>query len=806
MKLLFKLTLSILSLTLILVITYLALPTLVTELARYQLKQQGFTEVGIQIGTISLTMADIEQLQLSNDDYRIKLSGVQVEYELVALLSGRMNRIHIEALSIYSIRDEASTKTSKLPSPEVLSGFLSLTWYDFLPANALSIDQLSIYSETGVQSLGASLEFSKLGRQIHGEISLVDSRQNPFQAKLEISPDTGVDIQIYSQKMQPLSISLKPMQGANGLSGTLRIDLEQIAAMLDRSESLSGSLQADVSYFSKSGSPEIYFTIAAKGSQLALSDIRIKTMQSRLEGRITQPDKVYQFTFMPASQFEFLDIQQGQNTLQRLQTGLPQSLVFADDHIRMVFDPKTRIVLDDLDMAPFSSPQVGLDKLDLNVFTADDSLPTCQFKMRLTSPLIKIDNQYIEPAPVQIEGHCPERETQIWSIKADSDRIEYENPDYVLTLDHCQLSIGNAEQGKRLDPDPAELGGSFLCDTSQLSDAINAQFRFNPQRNTGRADFGISDIAPDEETPLFSSVLKEWSQPFEIVSGTMSVQGQYRWWQNSRGLERDHLIVDLDVIAAGGHYEGILFSGLNYRDSIEILPTLKSSEFSTLSVEHIDIAVPVTGASARIRFSPSSIGDLPVLEIDRLNLALLDGTIFTNIFEVDLNTDRQSLLLNVEGLDLAQIVAMQQLEGLAATGLLDGTVPVTVSPRGIRITDGKINARKPGGQIQYIPSSETAQTGNSVPGSELVLNILENLYYDSLLVDVDYEEDGQLTMELAIQGISPQVDANRPIHFNLTLEQNLLTLLKGLRYAQGISDDIDHNVQKYFKENRNALN
>ena len=69
-------------------------------------------------------------------------------------------------------------------------------------------------------------------------------------------------------------------------------------------------------------------------------------------------------------------------------------------------------------------------------------------------------------------------------------------------------------------------------------------------------------------------------------------------------------------------------------------------------------------------------------------------------------------------------------------------------------------------------------------------------------IDVNYDENGELDMKLAIKGISPQVDARRPIHFNLNLQQNLLTLLKGLRYAEGINDDIDRNVQKYFSEQK----
>ena len=806
MKLLFKLTLSILSVALILVITYLLLPSLTTELARYQLKQQGFTGVAIQIGTIGLATTGIEQIQLSNDDYRIELNGVQVDYELVNLLSGELDRIHIKALSIYSIHDKVNTKPGPLPSPEILSGFLDLAWHDVMPSNSLSIDQLWFYSEDGTQLLSASVAFSKLGQHIRGEISLVDYHQEPFQAELEISPDTGVDIQLVSQQTHPLSIRLKPMQEVKGLSGTLQLDLAQITGMLGRTGMLSGSLQADISYFSESDTSETQFLIVATGAQLALSDVKIKDVQARLEGRVTQPGNTYQFAFLPASQIELLDVQQGQNTLQRLQMGLPQSLKLTDGHIEIAFDPNTQIILSDLNIATFSTQHARLENLDLAVFTTDDSTRACQFKMRLTSPLIKIDDQRIEPTPVQIEGHCPERKTQIWSFKADADNIKYENSDYILSLEHCQINLGNSDQGKRLDLDPAELGGTFVCDTSRLSAAINTQFRFNPQSSTGRVDFSISDIIPDDETPLFSSVLKDWSQPFELVSGALSVEGQYRWWLNSQGRARENLAVDIDVVDAGGHYQGVLFSGLNYHDSIEVLPTLNSSDFSTLSVEHLDIAVPVTDAFVHIRYSPSSIGNLPILNIDKLELSLLDGTVFTNNLELDVNADQHNLLFNVLGLDLAQIVAMQQLEGLAATGLLDGTVPVMLTSKGFRITEGKINARQPGGRIQYVPSSETAPTGNSVPGSKLVLKILENLYYDSLRVGVDYEEDGQLTMELAIQGKSPQVDSNRPIHFNLALEQNLLTLLKGLRYAQGISDEIDDKVQKYYKDKGNALN
>jgi hypothetical protein len=333
-----------------------------------------------------------------------------------------------------------------------------------------------------------------------------------------------------------------------------------------------------------------------------------------------------------------------------------------------------------------------------------------------------------------------------------------------------------------------------------------SHFRFNPVTGVGRASYSIADIKPDNEKPLISSLLKDWKEPFDIVSGSLSVAGTYRWWKTSRGLYRVKLIMDLNVIDAGGYYQGLLFSGLNYQDSIEILPRLNSSEFSKLSVSHIDVGIPITSASAKISFGESSEGPLPLLTINDLVLSLFDGKVKGSDLDVDMNADEQNLILLVEGLDLAQIVDLQELDGLIATGRLDGSIPVTITPKGIKIIAGRIVAQEQGGRIQYQPAGGTAGIEKAAPGSELLLRILEDLNYNSLIIDVDYQEDGEMEMKLAIKGMSPKVDARRPVHFNLNLQQNILTLLRGLRYAEGINKDIDRNVQKYFSKEKNSVN
>ena len=87
-----------------------------------------------------------------------------------------------------------------------------------------------------------------------------------------------------------------------------------------------------------------------------------------------------------------------------------------------------------------------------------------------------------------------------------------------------------------------------------------------------------------------------------------------------------------------------------------------------------------------------------------------------------------------------------------------------------------------------------------------MFRIIEDLNYDSLVIDVNYQENGEMETMLALKGMSPNVDKKRPVHFNLNLQQNVLKLLRGLRYAEGLSEDIDRNVQKYFRKQENPVN
>ena len=71
--------------------------------------------------------------------------------------------------------------------------------------------------------------------------------------------------------------------------------------------------------------------------------------------------------------------------------------------------------------------------------------------------------------------------------------------------------------------------------------------------------------------------------------------------------------------------------------------------------------------------------------------------------------------------------------------------------------------------------------------------------YDELEADVVYKPDGQLRLQLQIKGNSPGLHATRPLHLNLNLDQNILSLVESLRAVNGLNDRIDSAVKKHFK-------
>jgi len=193
-------------------------------------------------------------------------------------------------------------------------------------------------------------------------------------------------------------------------------------------------------------------------------------------------------------------------------------------------------------------------------------------------------------------------------------------------------------------------------------------------------------------------------------------------------------------------------------------------------------------------------GGRPVVSVDDLSAQLLGGQVTGHAIVMDLNRQRNPFTLSVEHLDIEQILALERQEGLSGNGMLDGTIPMLLTPKGVTVAQGHLSARAPGGVIRYATNA-TAQAlaaGNSK--MDMVLGIFRDFHYDEMDVLADYAIDGALKMQVRLAGKNPAYAAGRAVAFNLSLEENVLQLMKSLSVDSGVSKTLDQRVQQRLKK------
>lgn len=79
--------------------------------------------------------------------------------------------------------------------------------------------------------------------------------------------------------------------------------------------------------------------------------------------------------------------------------------------------------------------------------------------------------------------------------------------------------------------------------------------------------------------------------------------------------------------------------------------------------------------------------------------------------------------------------------------------------------------------------------------TKILLDTLSDFQYHSLAVTLDYSSTGDLTAKTALQGHNPNFEKGREIHFNLSIEENIGTLLESLRMGDSVEKKVQNGSQ-----------
>jgi hypothetical protein len=344
--------------------------------------------------------------------------------------------------------------------------------------------------------------------------------------------------------------------------------------------------------------------------------------------------------------------------------------------------------------------------------------------------------------------------------------------------------------------DKLEADGNFSTSN------VPAQFSFSLVHNfnTALGSLSIRPLKPldlNTEKSKLSLLLTPWPYPFDLLGGSIKLTADATWSQGNDFSLTSRITLD----DAGGHYGELVFSGLSFDHAFEILPNIHSIQTGKINLKQLDSGVTASNISTNLMLETAETGALPQLVIQGLHGEIFDGTFSADNFVFDFNRSNNSFKIKTTDIDLAKIVETQQLEDIVVTGRIDGTIPVEINDQGIFIQHGAFVNDIRAGTIRYNPAAGTDQLKQN-PITGITLDALKDFRYTHLSADVNFTPEGVLTVNLQLKGTSPELDTKRPVHLNINTEQNLLSLLKSLRYAQGVSESIDQKVRRQYENNQ----
>jgi len=342
----------------------------------------------------------------------------------------------------------------------------------------------------------------------------------------------------------------------------------------------------------------------------------------------------------------------------------------------------------------------------------------------------------------------------------------------------------------RVTPEKTGLGFDLRATETKQRVVLHAQGSFDPAAGSGDArlrmepvHFAKDGLQPAQLAPLLAGRMTS-------VNGTLEATGRARY---SAG--RTQLVLDLAARDLGFETPLAQVEGVNGTLRVE-----GPGPFSTPPSQLVSIGLVRFGLDLSNGLVAGQLRPDGVIAIEKAEWQTLGGRVRT-AGSLDPKATHQALVLVAEDLDLAQVLALVDLEGLSGEGRLDGRLPIERSAEAIEIRGGAIGAR-PGARLRYQPAPGVASLKQAGPGFDLLLGAFEDLHVETLAVELDGDANGTMKVVLHVVGVNPEFQDGRPIHYNLSVESRLADLLRKGAAVYKIPQEIEERLERFGQQAR----
>ena len=178
-----------------------------------------------------------------------------------------------------------------------------------------------------------------------------------------------------------------------------------------------------------------------------------------------------------------------------------------------------------------------------------------------------------------------------------------------------------------------------------------------------------------------------------------------------------------------------------------------------------------------------------MLTVHALSVKLLGGSVHSEALSLPWPPSEQAFPLEMRQIDLGQLLALFNTQGLSGSGQVGGVLPLTYRDGGLEIHDGQVNSLG-AGTIKYAPVL-------SIPDNPGLL-VLRNFQFRQLGMHVWYTSDGTYRTQATMEGNNPDFYNGYPIRFGL----NINGVLPGLFRSALFSGDFNRHILEQLQSGK----
>ena len=346
-------------------------------------------------------------------------------------------------------------------------------------------------------------------------------------------------------------------------------------------------------------------------------------------------------------------------------------------------------------------------------------------------------------------------------------------PDYGVTFEQLATNLSLDDTGDAVVLDataqgPGGAGRIALQGRHSLSD--------------GRGDLDIElhllSFAPGALQP---GALAPALAALRAVTGTARADARLSWAPDRLDGEAHLVLEEFSFDSDDADVEG-----LNLELGLDRLFPPGSPPGQRLTVRRIDLGVPIENLTLSYRLQP---GPPPRLVIQEGEFEWSGGRFFVQDLVLDPKSERHDATIQVENLDLAELFAALNIDGLQGSGRISGALPFTIEDEAVTIRDAQLDAQEPG-VIRYRSEQAEQVLAGGGDSTELMLRALENFHYDQLSLGIAKTADDKLRVKATLMGKNPDLMEGYPFRFNINLETDAGKLLAALSQFYSLSDRV----------------